>query len=206
MTDLLLGEREQAAVRAVIASDPVPDAALLGEGALRHLARLIDCDALGIAVTDGNGTTVDPLAGVAATDGLALPTTPARVGVRQRDRMPRGDGPSGGRGVAVLSLGVRSGPDHVVTLWMVRRSSDFTARDRALFALISPALERLLRAHRTSTLPRPSPSRNAECCTTWRPGCPTPRSPHGSSWNRARSASTWRTPTASSASRTASPP
>ena len=55
MTDLLLGESEQAAVRAVIASDPVPDAALPGECALQHLARLIDCDALGIALVDGTG-------------------------------------------------------------------------------------------------------------------------------------------------------
>ena len=154
MTDLLLGESEQAAVRAVIASDPVPDAAVLGEGALEHLARLIDCDAIGIAVTDGNGAeSLDSPARATSADGSPpVPTTPARVGLRQRDRMPRGAGTSGGRGVAVLSLGVRSGHGHVVTLWMVRRTSDFSARDRALLALVSPALERLLREHRATSL------------------------------------------------------
>ena len=154
MTDLLLGESEQAAIRAVIASDPLPDAAVLGEGALGHLARLIDCDAIGIAVTDGNGAgALAPLGGVRSSDGSPhIPTTPDRVGLRVRDRMPQGAGPPAGRGVAVLSLGVRSGPEHVVTLWMVRRTSDFSARDRALLALLSPALERLLREHRPTSL------------------------------------------------------
>jgi ATP/maltotriose-dependent transcriptional regulator MalT len=53
----------------------------------------------------------------------------------------------------VLSLGVRNGPDHVVTLWLVRRTRDFSERDRALLALVSPALERLLRERPVSTLP-----------------------------------------------------
>jgi DNA-binding NarL/FixJ family response regulator len=66
--------------------------------------------------------------------------------------MPLRDGSPRGRGVAVLSLGVRSGPEHVVTLWMVRSTSDFSARDRALLAMLAPALERLLRGHRATTL------------------------------------------------------
>ena len=55
MTELLLGEREQTAVRAVIASEPVPGVALPGAGVLQHLSHLIDCDAIGIALLDGTG-------------------------------------------------------------------------------------------------------------------------------------------------------
>ena len=53
----------------------------------------------------------------------------------------------------MLSLGVRNGSDHVVKLWMVRRTINFSARDRALLALVAPALERLMRERSTSALP-----------------------------------------------------
>ena len=120
MVDLLLHEREQAAVRAIIASEPVPGSPLPGECALEPLARLIDCDALGIALRDGTGSAVDE---------VAWP----------RDHPTAG--PAGGPGT--LALGVRTGT-HVAELWMVRRSP-FSRRDRALLTLVAPALERLLR-------------------------------------------------------------
>jgi DNA-binding CsgD family transcriptional regulator len=155
MTDLLLSAREQAAVRAVIASDPVPGAVLPAECALQHLDRLVDCDALGIALLDATGSAVEeaalPRDGTA--DGAALTDAPVTLGLSQRDRAPVKNGSPGRRGVAVLSLGVRNGPDHVVTLWLVRRTRDFSERDRALLALVSPALERLLRERPVSTLP-----------------------------------------------------
>ncbi len=53
----------------------------------------------------------------------------------------------------MLSFGVRCGPDLVVKLWMVRRSADFSVRDRALLTLVAPALERLMRQRPTSALP-----------------------------------------------------
>ena len=53
----------------------------------------------------------------------------------------------------MLSLGVRKGPDHVVKLWMVRRTNSFSGRDRALLGLVAPALERLMRERSTSALP-----------------------------------------------------
>ena len=59
----------------------------------------------------------------------------------------------GRRGVAVLSLAVRKGPEHVVTLWLVRRTSDFSERDRAVLELVAPALERLLRESPVALLP-----------------------------------------------------
>ena len=155
MTDLLLNAREQRAVRAVIASDPVPSAALPAECALTHLARLVDCDALGIALVDATGYAVEeaalPRDGTA--DGVALAGAAVALGLHRRDRAPAKDGSAGRRGVAVLSLGVRKAPDHVVTLWLVRRTRDFSERDRALLALVAPALERLLRESPVATLP-----------------------------------------------------
>ena len=155
MTDLLLSAREQAAVRAVIASEPVPGDALPAECALPHLDRLVDCDALGLALVDATGSAVEeaalPRDGTA--DGAALAGTPVALGLRQRDRAPAKDGSPDRRGVAVLSLSVRNGPDHVVTLWLVRRTRDFSEHDRALLALVTPALERLLRERPVAALP-----------------------------------------------------
>jgi DNA-binding CsgD family transcriptional regulator len=155
MTDLLLNAREQRAVRAVIASDPVPSAALPAACALAHLARLVDCDALGIALVDATGYTVEeaalPRHGTA--DGVALATAAVTLGLHRRDRAPAKDGSLGRRGVAVLSLAVRKGPEHVVTLWLVRRTRDFSERDQAVLELVAPALERLLRESPVATLP-----------------------------------------------------
>ena len=68
MTDLLLRERDQAALRAVIASEPETGAALPGTGVLQSLSRLIDCDAIGIALVDGTGAiTADSAAPRAVT-------------------------------------------------------------------------------------------------------------------------------------------
>ena len=55
--------------------------------------------------------------------------------------------------MAVLSLGVRSGTEHVVKLWLIRRATDFTPREQALFGIVAPALERVLRERPRSALP-----------------------------------------------------
>ena len=153
MTDMLLGRTDQDAVRAIIAAEPVLGGSLMAGSTMDHLARLIPSDAIGLAVLDATGSTVDE-AGLphhGDLDGLPLPG-PA-VGVRTLDGIPAGAGSSTRRGVAVLSLGVRNGPDHVVTLWFVRRTKAFSGRDRALLTLLAPALERLLRERPLSTLP-----------------------------------------------------
>jgi DNA-binding CsgD family transcriptional regulator len=153
VTELLLGDREQAALRALIGSDPVPGVAPAEGDLLRHVGRLVECDALGLALLDGSGSTVDELAVHPARGRDGCPQAdpgPATPGIRWRRRTSPEGGPGG---LAVLSLGVRNGPDHVLRLWLVRRTSDFTERDRSLIALAAPALERLLRAQPRSSLP-----------------------------------------------------
>lgn len=155
MTVLLLRESEQAAVRAVIASEPAPGTALPGSSALQHLAQLIVCDAIGIALLDNMGSAleVSALRLDRTTDDRTPPSAGPLLGIQKLDRAPARQCSSAARGVAVLSLGVRKGPDHVVKLWMVRSTNDFSGRDRALLVLVAPALERLLRARSTSVLP-----------------------------------------------------
>ena len=136
-------------MRAIIASEPVPGSPLPGEDVLQHLARLFDCDAIGIALLDGSGCAVGEVA------------LPARAGHRPARRA----GPQ--RGPQRLVLGVRNGPDHVVQLWMVRRGTGFTARERALLTMVAPALERLLRERPMPALPVSLTTRSGACCSTW---------------------------------------
>lgn len=155
MADLLLRENEQAAVRAVLAAEPVPGTTLPCECALDPVARLIPCDAIGIALLDGAGSAVEQPA--VSRDRTSYDVLPMSIGpplgVQLLERAPVPQGGSGARGISVLSYGVRTGPDLVVKLWLVRRSSDFTVRDRVLLALVAPALERLMRQRPTSALP-----------------------------------------------------
>lgn len=122
MPALLLSEEQQAAVRALVAAEPSSDVDPPGEELLQVLARLIDCDAIGTDLLAGAGS----------------------LGIHLRHGPVPGDS-AGQPGAAVLSLGVRSSAQRVVTLWMVRRTSDFSARDRAMLRLVAPALERVLR-------------------------------------------------------------
>lgn len=154
MTDLVLSENEQVTVRAVIASEPVPGVDLPGEGVLQHVARLIPCDAMGTALLDGTGWAVgEASVGLdwMSDDDLSSSDAPATLGIQHRHRPSRYGGP-GTRGAAVLSLGVRQGT-HVVTLWLVRRTRDFSRRDRAVLELVAPAIERVLRERPTWSLP-----------------------------------------------------
>lgn len=156
MCDLLLSEREQAAVRAVLAADPVPGVLLPGEGVLQHLARLIVCDTLGIALLDGTGAALGEAAlgpSLRPDEEVAAPDGVVTLGIGRRGQAGSPPGWHPPRGVAVLSLGVRNGAEHVVMLWLVRRTSDFADRDCALLGLVAPALERLLRERPTSMLP-----------------------------------------------------
>jgi len=155
MPVLVLSEAEQVAMRGVIAGEPVPGVALDDEGPLRHLTRLIASDAMGIALLDANGSAVGETAlHGRRTNDEAPPwdDEPVVVGIRQRDRILSSKGSPRG-GVAVLSLGVRRSPGQVVKLWLIRRETDFTQRERAVFGIVAPALERILRERPSSALP-----------------------------------------------------
>ena len=156
MSVLVLSEAEQVAMRGVIAGEPVPEVGLDDDGPLRQLARLIASDAMGIALLDATGSAVGETAlHGRRTDDEAPPwhDGPVVVGIRQRDRILSPTGSPRDGGVAVLSLGVRRGPGQVVKLWLIRRETDFTQRERAVFGIVAPALERILRERPSSALP-----------------------------------------------------
>jgi DNA-binding CsgD family transcriptional regulator len=156
MPVLVLSEAEQVAMRGVIAGEPVPEVALDDDGPLRQLARLIASDAMGIALLDATGSAVGETALHGwRTNDEAPPwhDEPVVVGIRQLDRNLSPSGAPRGGGVAVLSLGVRRGPRHVAKLWLIRRETDFTQRERAVFGIVAPALERILRERPSSALP-----------------------------------------------------
>lgn len=153
MADVLLREREQAAVRALVAWEPLPGGRLPGEDVLQHVARLIACDAIGIAVLDSTGSAVGERVGQSTIRSDWVTPGSQVLGIQQIDGNTASVGSRSARGVAVLTFGVRNGPHHIVQLWMVRRTTRFTERDRALLGLVAPALERILRVRPISTLP-----------------------------------------------------
>ena len=76
---------------------------------------------------------------------------PVPWAARRRDRRP--PCPDGSGVAGRLSLGVRNGPDHVVKLWMVRRTRDFSDRDRALLGLVAPPWSGCCASGRRRALP-----------------------------------------------------
>ena len=89
------------------------------------------------------------------TKGYALRAGAGPVPLGEDDLLgaPPRDSSSVGWTPHLLTVGVRDGTGHVVRLWLVRRRSRFSARDRALLGLVAPALERLLRERPTPAAP-----------------------------------------------------
>lgn len=153
MTDLLLDEREQSAVRAILASESIPGAALPGEGVLQHVARLIGCDAIGVAMRDDLGYAVAVDRGSTTDDGAPAYDGPIPLGIQHFNRDRDLARTRTATGLDTLTLGVRTDPHHVVQLWMNRRRGRFSGHEQASLGLVAPALERLLRERPTAVTP-----------------------------------------------------
>jgi DNA-binding CsgD family transcriptional regulator len=144
MAEVLLTDWEQAAVRQIIAAEPVPGGPLPGEVILRHIGRLFRCDAVGVVLYDATGLTVLGRAATGSAPHGAEPKGPPALGVHLLERAAERVGSRSGPRAAVLSLSVRQG-HHIVQLWLVRRRAPFAERDRAVLVLVAPAIERHLR-------------------------------------------------------------
>lgn len=153
MPDVLLHEGEQDAVRAIIGWDPVPSSSLPAQAIMHAVSELIACDAIGIARLDCPVPIGQKIDQGQPTAGDVDSAESHVIGIQELDHVTASDGSPGGPGVAVLALGVRNDPHHVLQLWMSRRRGRFTERDRALLELVAPALERILRERPMSTLP-----------------------------------------------------
>ncbi len=157
MCDLLLSETEQAALRFVLAAEPLAGQPLPPSDVLERLAALVQCDTIGAAVTDQDGYIVDqvelPHGHGGALDNPAC-DGPLRIGVVHWTRVPgyaervRADGLSDS-----LAVGFRNGRDRVVQVWWDRWTGEFSERDVAVLTMIAPAVQRLVRDAATQVLP-----------------------------------------------------
>lgn len=133
VTDLVLSEREQAALRTLIGAEPMPGEALPSIDLLECIGRLIPSDDMVVCLTDATGCVLD----LVSLPGLELDDFDPQVC----------DG---------LVIGFRSGRNHVVQLAFDRLHGTFSERDLAMLRLIAPSIARLVpdrpRACLTTTL------------------------------------------------------
>lgn len=122
MVDLMLHEEQQGALRALMAAEPTRDCVVPGERLLAHLAVLLSCDLIVLAHLDDHGRTLAEVCHPSTAHATAWTRCAPRIG-----------------------LVVRNGRDHVVQLWLIRRSPPFSDGERAVLALATPAMEKVLR-------------------------------------------------------------
>lgn len=161
MPDLVLSEREQRVLRALLAADPVPGYPVPSRDFLESVARLVPCDAMGAVVALNTGP-VTEFSGVPPgyydelVDGSPEHGGPFYVGTMHWSRNPqaaaacKGILPGHVDGVAV---GFRSGPDAVAQIFLDRQKQMFSERDLALLDLLLPVFQRHLRQRSTRSLP-----------------------------------------------------
>lgn len=156
MSDLVLTDREQACVRALMALEPTPGA-LPEPHVLGVISRLVPSDTIDVHVADSTGCVVECVSLPHTAYGSFDPQVcdgPLPLGLVHQSRDP--DHMDLLRSVGVADgvvIGFRSGRDHVSQLGLDRHMTMFSERDLAVLRMIAPALQRLLRTRRTPTLP-----------------------------------------------------
>lgn len=152
MPDLVLRPREQMAVRALAAIEPVPGSPVPVADVLALVSRLVECDAIGVVLADPSGPVKEVVLPRGRRPGwTSMRPIPLRPGMAHWSR----DSEFGGirESVDALALGFQNGTDGSAHLWLERRRPRvFTERDIALLAMLEPALQRVFR-ERESTGP-----------------------------------------------------
>ena len=157
MSDVLLSESDQTALRFVLAAEPLAGQPLPPTDVLERLAALVQCDTIGAAVSDQGGYIVEQVElphGHGGTLDNPACDGPLRIGVVHWSRVPgyaeriHADGLSDS-----LAVGFRNGRDRVVQVWWDRWTGEFSERDVAVLRMIAPAVQRLVRDASTPTLP-----------------------------------------------------
>ena len=165
MDDLELSPRDVAAVRALMAMEPVPGQPLPDPAVLEKVHALVPCDELEIGYVDMTGLVTAALSLTPAAHRNTVVVDldlheqhggPFYVGVMHWRLFPalaEGCGNFLGRREDALSIGFRNGTDHVVQYSFMRARKHFTPRELAILDLITPALQRLARERPTPRLP-----------------------------------------------------
>ncbi|SFA86476.1 regulatory protein, luxR family [Nocardioides alpinus] len=156
MPDLVLTEREQSCLRALMALEPTPGA-LPAPHVLALVDRLIPCDEIDVHIADSTGCVLEAVSLPHVPWGSFDPQAcdgPLPLGIVHQSRDPDHQDLLRSVGVADgVVIGFRNGKDHVSQLSLDRHRSTFTDRDLAMLRMISPALQRLMRSHQTCALP-----------------------------------------------------
>jgi DNA-binding CsgD family transcriptional regulator len=158
MPDLILTESRQAALRSLLACEPVPGHPLPPQHTFDLLNQLVPCDLLGACFTDPTGRELDEITLAAGTRGrTCVIPNPFGAGHQEGDgayylgwvhwsRNPQlAEECNGVAGVDDLAIGFRNGVDHVVQFGFVRESSLFTEEELAMLRMLMPVLGRLVR-------------------------------------------------------------
>ena len=160
MAALVLSDREQKAMRALLAVEPVAGSPIPPRDFLENLAVLVPSDAVGAALAQNSGTVTDfreaPGGYYERFDNGEQHTGPFYLGIMHWSRQPLAAAkckailPGHKDGLAV---GFRSGPDAVAQVFWDRRRKGFTDRDLAIVDLLLPVLQRHLRQAPAPHLP-----------------------------------------------------
>lgn len=158
MPVLIMTERQQTALRALMALEPTRGQPVSAPEFLGLLQSLLPCDAMGVGMRHNDGQLVDDGAlPESCPQGLPEPGQhgPLYVGI-----MHWGRNAAAAQACGTLSgitdgiaIGFRNGPDAVSQVWLDRRRHEFTDGDLAMLRLVAPVLQRLLRDRPTPRLP-----------------------------------------------------
>lgn len=162
MPDLMLSEREQKALRALYAREPVPGALVPPVDLLEVIAELVPCDAMGVALCSNDGpilAEVDLPRGYYDRFDSAVDVAhagPLYLGRMHWSRSPEQAAYCGallGGLVDGIAVGYRNGPDAVAQIWFDRERMFFSERDLAVLDLLWPVFQKHLRQQPTRRLP-----------------------------------------------------
>lgn len=141
----------QQVLTATVDRDP---AALLPRSVIDSVARLIPCDVIGVGKVNGSGyllSSVDLPHDEYVELGPQVCDGPLMAGLQHLSRMPHDDEDvllNKALGVAdCLRVSFATGAGTMTQLCLDRQRSTFSDRDRALLAIISPVLGRLMWEH-----------------------------------------------------------
>ncbi len=167
MPDLLMTESGQAALRSLLALEPVPGDPFPPRMVFEAIAHLVPCDVYGASLTDLQGRTIREASWALGADHHIKAVTnpwgtsdpdggdgPHHIGWVHWTRNPQlAEGCNGMAGVDDLAIGFRNGVDHVVQFGFVRESRVFSEEELALLRMLVPVLGRLVRERPTPALP-----------------------------------------------------
>lgn len=159
MPQLDLSDREQRALRDLLAAEPCPGSPLPAKGVLELLTRLIPADQACAVYQDGTYAVTQGIFLGGDGDEPDLPEAgdrPHYLGIMHwREHPLAAQACLGGlRGEEDgLAIGFRNGPDGLVQLAFGRRRGPFDDRDIAMLRMLSPLLARLSRERVTPQLP-----------------------------------------------------